>query len=333
MRAIGIQILAGSDETPPRLEGVLTDMGLRVISGPVLEPLSDLDKDRTVDAIHRLIERLRRDRGDRDELVGVAIEVPGILHNGHVIHSPPLGWQNFPLDRRFRDIADTVVLVNDANALAVCERDFPDEHGVTDEKHFAVMLVTESGVGCGLVLDGNLYTGTRGMSGEIGHMAVVEDDASGLPCSCGNRGCVQTIVTVSAINQALARRGFGGGYQAAISDPDDPIAAAVFRTAGQHLGMAMSTLVNMLNPSTIVLYGQEALIGGRDSFPLRSQRPAGGAVGHYLGGMLDSMKRHVFERAADTCLIMTRTEKDDRGPLAAAACAIEKAQERLSSRS
>jgi predicted NBD/HSP70 family sugar kinase len=321
-RAIGIQIIGGEKDDNSRLVGVVTDRFAKAIAAPNVERLPSVAPDRVVDAIERLVTRLKRELSPFDELVGIGVEVGGLLHDGFVLQSPPLSWHNVPLKSRLsRLLGVEVVLVNDANALAVYERDFPDGLSARDPKHFAVVLLTELGVGCGLVLSKEIYEGVRGGSGELGHIVLVEGER-GLPCSCGRKGCLETVATVSAMARILKDAGYEGTFKDALNDSEAPLVAEVLAAGGDALGRAAAMLVNLLNPSTIVLYGQSGIVGETRGFPLTAPNLGTGASGRYLRSMVASLTECIFPNALEDLRIVIRTEKDHRGAEAAAACAI-----------
>ncbi len=320
-RVIGIQVIGGADDEC-KLVGVVTDLDAKRVAAEMVEPIQKVSASRAIDAIERLIYRLVRDKGPEDRVVGIGIEIGGVIHDGVVVHAPALGWQNERLVRNLSRVFDyKVVLVNDANALAIYERDFAGEFGATDLDHFVVVLITELGIGLGAILSGQLYEGTRGVAGELGHV-VIEDRDPLIQCQCGKHGCLQTVATISGIAKALDAEDFKGGFHAALTQPDDEKVVSVFTKAGAALGKGLSSVVNLLNPSTIVIYGQSSLIGHPRHFNVAATDNIEGAASHYVGAMIENLKAHVFERAAD-CTILIRTEVNHRGAEAAAACAID----------
>jgi predicted NBD/HSP70 family sugar kinase len=321
--AIGIQIVGGSKDFDHHLVGVVANRFAEAASEPMTERLPRVSRGDVIDTIAKLVRRLGREPGPGQEIVTVGVEIAGLLHDGVVLHAPPLGpdWAHVPLKAELSQRLDkVVVLVNDANALAVYERDTAQPLGPTDRAHFVVTLLTELGIGCGMVIGGQVYNGYRGGSGELGHIEVV-DGKDAESCRCGRKGCLQTVSTVSAMAEALREVGYPT-FEAALRDADTAVVSTVLSTGGAALGRALSMLVNLINPSTVVIYGQEAILGETRRFPLVGAAPTGGAVGHYLGSMLTSLTSRIFNNAADDLAFIIRTEQDHRGALAAAACAI-----------
>jgi glucokinase len=129
------------------------------------------------------------------------------------------------------------------------------------------MFTLGTGVGSGLILDGKLWTGIDGVAGEYGHGTVEPD---GIPCHCGNRGCLEQYASASAlVASAVAALGKGatgalaglspGGITAEqialAAQHGDPLACSLFESAGRYLGIAAAAAVNLLNLEAIVLGG------------------------------------------------------------------------------
>jgi predicted NBD/HSP70 family sugar kinase len=124
------------------------------------------------------------------------------------------------------------------------------------------------GVGAGLIVNGNLFRGSAGTAGEIGHLTI---DENGPVCRCGNRGCLDTFVGSRALLDALAV----SHGQLTLRDvltrtaEGDPGCRRVVADAGRHIGVAAAGLVNLLNPEIIVVGGQLARVGEVVLGPLR----------------------------------------------------------------
>lgn len=181
--------------------------------------------------------------------LGGLVDARGTLH-----YSPLLGWRDVPLASMLQTATGLYTIVeNDVNALAVEEQLFGAGRGVST---FAVVTVG-AGVGCGLVVHGELVHGAGGMAGEIGHLAL---DPDGDLCACGNRGCLETIASDRAILSSIARDGgpflTSIGEAALLAREGDAKARAAFATAGAALGRALAMLANIVNPSRVVLSGE-----------------------------------------------------------------------------
>jgi len=202
-------------------------------------------------------------------LAGIGIGVPGIIdmQTGMLRESPNLpGWHNSPVrDEIERRLGTKVILENDANSAALGEQWL----GAARDHDDMLMLTLGTGVGGGLVLQGRIWHGMRGMAGEPGHITVEPD---GYPCPCGNRGCLEQLASGTAIirmareaiakgsSPALVRAAgenaeFGANvvYQAAVQG--DPVAKEIFRRVGWALGIGLADLINLLNLPMYVIGG------------------------------------------------------------------------------
>jgi predicted NBD/HSP70 family sugar kinase len=204
--------------------------------------------------------------------VGVTMAAPGAidLQRGVVEFASNIGWRDVAavtgLRRRLGPDAPPVLLENDAKLGAIAESVVASAAGTYD----LVCLTGETGVGAGIIANGQLLRGIGGFAGEIGHMDLTRSDD---PCSCGRRGCWETVVGLAPLLNAAA-------------DPDDPVRdpsvdleqrltqligraeagdqrtlAALDRLA-TGLGPGVALLMNLLNPRLIVLGGHFAHLGG-----------------------------------------------------------------------
>jgi predicted NBD/HSP70 family sugar kinase len=163
---------------------------------------------------------------------------------------------------------------NDANLGALAEHWWGAACGVDD---FAYIKVA-TGVGSGHVIGGEIYRGATGVAGEIGHLAM---DPKGKPCVCGLRGCLATLVGAAALEERtreLAGEHPGSALAAgdisitAIEDAalsGDPLALQVVQEAAEHLGIAVAGMLNLMNPSLVVVGGGLARLGELLLEPLR----------------------------------------------------------------
>lgn len=191
-------------------------------------------------------------------LRGIGVGVPALMdRTGRLVLAPNLGWRDTPIRPLLQQALDAPVYVdNDTKAATIGEKLFGSCRDVDD----FIYVTAHSGVGGGLMLGGRLYRGTNGFAGEIGHVTVVPD---GRPCGCGKRGCLETYASEAAILAEAARRGAGFPdlwAVAAAARAGDAVAAALLDEAGGWLGMALSHLVNLVNPMRLVLGGGLAIV-------------------------------------------------------------------------
>ena len=204
--------------------------------------------------------------GGEPAAFGLALAALVNPRQGIILSSPNIPILNdLPLAKALSErLKMDVVLENDATAAAI------GEHWLGSSKtaESSIFVTLGTGIGGGLILDGKTYRGIDGTAGEVGHI-VVEPD--GEPCGCGSRGCVEQYASATAvvrIARELFQRSSGSSlsgkndleakdvYEAAVSG--DAVALEAFRIMGRYLGIALSSLVDVLNPELIVIGGGAA---------------------------------------------------------------------------
>ena len=211
--------------------------------------------------------------------IGIGVPGPVITEAGMVV-APPImpGWDRYPIRASLEKMwGHPVTLNNDAELGALGEWAYGAGRG---EKNIAYIKVG-SGVGAGLILNKQIYGGTMGAAGEIGHLTI---DENGPLCNCGNRGCLEAFAGGHAIarqGQALAK----SGKRTLLSDiPHEKInayevaeaarrgdlhAQEILRRAGTYIGIAIAGLINLFNPSVVIIGGGVAQVGDILTVPIR----------------------------------------------------------------
>jgi len=211
--------------------------------------------------------------------VGSAGDVDPV--SGVVRISPNLRWRNVPLKSLLRRYLKYPITVeNDANVAAWAAYVVESHRRVRN----LICVTLGTGVGGGIVLDGKLYRGTTGSAGEIGHITLYPD---GVPCPCGNKGCLERYVGARAMAEE-ARRAIETGEASLIADlvdhdlsrieplivqkaayRKDSLAVHLWEQTGERLGIGLASLVNVLNPECVVLAGGLSRAGRMLLHPLR----------------------------------------------------------------
>jgi len=254
------------------------------------------DRAEVLDIMVEAVEEVRAAAPDVD---AVGFGIPSLVDHDRGVS---LSSVHLPLeDVPFRDLmserlALPVFVDNDTNVAVLAEQ----RHGAARGARHVVMLTLGTGIGGGLVLDGQVYRGTLGAAGEIGHMTV-ELDGPAHPGDCTNRGCLEALVSGTAIGRegweagqeypdselgkALARgREITGALVTELAHDGDETARAVLATAGARLGAGIVSVVNLLNPEVVVLgggvlaAGELVLAPARAVVAERALRPSGAAV-------------------------------------------------------
>ncbi|MFE9957225.1 ROK family protein [Micromonospora sp. NPDC005299] len=201
------------------------------------------------------VDRLQAATAAGQELLGVGVALPGPVEfpGGRLIGPARMpGWSGVDARARLAERFPVPVVVdNDAKAAAIGEY-------VTRRDEFGDMIYVKAGTGIGacLVSGGQIYRGGRGLSGDVTHVRVA--DSGERECSCGSRGCLETVASGAALARQLAEQGSSATsireIVAAVSDAD-PTVVTMVRHAGRLLGVALSGLVNFLNPDAVVIGG------------------------------------------------------------------------------
>lgn len=223
-------------------------------------------------------EALRHRPGLTKRLVGVGVAVPSPVDPLKPFSLSEVvlpAWKGASGLEALGERYDVPVWVdNDANLGALAEQWW----GAGREVHDFAYVKVGTGVGSGHVIAGELYRGSTGFAGEIGHLSI---DPHGQPCICGLRGCLALFLGSPALVQRakeLAREVPGSllGKDAitmsaieAAALADDPLALRVTREAGQYLGIAISGMLNLLNPRVVIVGGGITTLGERFLEPVR----------------------------------------------------------------
>ncbi len=192
-----------------------------------------------------------------------------------VLFAPHLAWRGEPLKEKIEGkIGLPIIVENDANAMAWAEACFGAGRG----EPYLVCITLGTGIGAGIILDGNPYRGRWGVGAEPGHLRLVP---GGRRCECGNRGCWEQYASgralvaeaqdLARVSPALAGRllELGGGQPEGITGPEiaqaalegDVAAAECFHTVGGWLGQGLADIAAMLDPGRFVVGGGAAVAG------------------------------------------------------------------------
>jgi len=203
-----------------------------------------------------------------DQVASVGAGIPGLANNqGIVIKCTNLGWNYAPLREEFQKKIDKPFYVeNDANVAALAE----SVAGVSSGTSSSVFITLGTGIGSGIIIGGRIWSGAHGIGGELGHMILELD---GVPCTCGNRGCVERYCSATAIIR-MAREQVSVHPDSLIlrlaeQDPlkinakividaareGDPTAEKIYRRFIACLAQTIANVINFLDPEMIVLGG------------------------------------------------------------------------------
>jgi predicted NBD/HSP70 family sugar kinase len=207
--------------------------------------LGDSRGDEAVAAVSALVAATIQEA--EHPVLGVGIGSPGIVDaTGTVLSAEILGWKDVPLQAQLTSqLRVPVAVLNDANAAASAERSFGG--GLAD----AIRVTITDGVGAGIMLGGELFIGESAAAGEIGHVVV---EYGGDHCRCGKNGCLETWISVPALNRRLAAGTTPNGGPNSRSE--------TLAEAGRRLGMALAPVVAALDVREVVIGGPIDLLQG-----------------------------------------------------------------------
>ncbi|MEU4676942.1 ROK family protein [Micromonospora sp. NPDC023737] len=228
---------------------------------------ADLRPISPADALNRLVELAGQARAEAASqgltLAGAALGVPGLVDDaGTVRLAPNLGWRDVPVPALLAalppltervDGVPPIVVDNEANLSALGEL-----HAGPGGPASFLHISGEVGIGAGIVLDGDLFRGARGWSGEIGHIPV---HSAGRACRCGGRGCLEqyagqeAILAAAGLDRADLPADTASVRLAELAETGSVDALRALHEAGTALGIAVASVVNLLDLDTVVLGG------------------------------------------------------------------------------
>ena len=267
LRSDAVQVLA-ADIGVRRADVALVGLGGVIVASRRLPPGPS-----TPEAVARrvadAVALLRHDPAAGRRILGLGVAVPGVVRqeDGNVRFAPNLRWEDVPLRELLSDRVPglQIRVGNDADLGAIAEHRRGAARGIDD----VVFIAGEEGVGCGMIVGGHPVHGAGGYAGELGHMTIWP---GGRHCRCGARGCWETEIGAAAIARAL---GPGAGSEHAAAMPSggattDTMAAmlrspsaqqrADLSVVGEALGIGLGNVVNLLNPSLVILGGLLGLV-------------------------------------------------------------------------
>lgn len=189
-------------------------------------------------------------------IVGIGIGVPGIVAmNGEILFAPNLNWESIDLKTVLENRYNLPVIIeNEANAGAYGEKKF----GAGKEFKNIIYVSAGIGIGVGLILNGDLYRGNNGFSGELGHMTIQVD---GTPCRCGNEGCWELYASEKALlnNAKKSSLSFPSSEDFSLTrllelaENRNEEVIKLFEKTGDYLGVGINNIINIFNPQQVII--------------------------------------------------------------------------------
>ena len=253
--------LIGLDLAHNQFRGAVVNLR-GAIQEMVTLPVNDRNGDEALALVYEILDQLMR--VSCQPVVGIGIGTPGLVNTeeGVVVNAVNLDWQNLPLAQLLGERYHLpVYVVNDSQAAVMGE--FIYGSGYRSEESL-VVINARHGIGAGIIINGRLFQGDGGGAGEIGHIVVVPE--GGLPCRCGNIGCLETVASAQAIVRRVQMvskvpREITIEKLELAFTAGDPVAVQVILQAAHYIGIAIASLIGTLNIQKIILSGDMTSFG------------------------------------------------------------------------
>lgn len=233
----------------------LTDLNSNLITKVIVETKKDLSPEEVLDKISDTT--LSVIKSSSKKVLGVGISMEGLVdeRNGVCVLSSSFGWKNISIaDYISKKLSLPVFVNNDVKAMAKGEEMF----GEGKEFSNFVLLYTGYGIGASLVYNGEIYRGASNYACEIGHITI---DINGPKCSCGNRGCFQSLASGEALIKEIKSNNKEitvSDIIARIKENDKEILVQLDKQA-HYIGVGIANIINIFNPSKIIITGYISL--------------------------------------------------------------------------
>ena len=309
------------------MDQLITRLTIYDLSRKVVLPIKHLDLNMSdsfadVDVLADFInESIKKSKINRNDIIGVGIGMPGFVNAEKGINSSFLSIQSGETLRDYlsEKIKLPISLDNDSSLIALAELNFGEAIDLKD-----VMVVNIGwGTGLGMIVNGQLYRGSRGYAGEFSHIPL--SDSNNL-CACGKRGCLE-VDTSLLIMAEKAERALEEGAESSMKvlfkdktkhvrdhfldavEAQDPLAISILSKAAFQIGKGLSTLMHILNPECIVLSGRGAKVGKM-----------------FLPSIQQAINQFCMPRISEFTTIKLSTLTDEAELLAAASLMVENSQ-------
>ncbi len=236
--------------------------------------LTNVDVKEYLDVLAKTIKEIVSEAGDDLEVMGIGVGAPSSnYYTGEIVGAANLGWGDVvPFVKLLREYFDypAIVLTNDANSAVVGELMYGGAKGMKD----VIMITLGTGVGSGIIVNGELVLGHDGFAGELGHVVM---DTNGRQCGCGRKGCLETYASATGIVRTvseliadtrtpselrnIAPEDVTSKMIYDYAKKGDRLALEAFEITGKYLGKAISDFVAFSSPEAVFLFGGLALAG------------------------------------------------------------------------
>jgi glucokinase-like ROK family protein len=236
--------------------GILTDLQGNIRNEKLIK-FHDLTYEEIKDELFTIVDSLIESMPESPYgLVGIGIGVPGTVStDGEILLAPNLNWKNINLRKTMEAKYNVAVQIeNEANAGAYGEKKF----GAGKDSTNIIYVSVGIGIGVGLILNGQLYKGNNGFSGELGHMTIEVD---GPECRCGNQGCWELYASEKALVHSATEHGIQPENGQTLSleslnelaENGDANVIRIFEGIGGYLGIGINNIINIFNPEQVII--------------------------------------------------------------------------------
>ena len=267
--------------------GIVDEAG-KILSEASVKTLSSRPWQEIIrDMGHCILTALEKGNFKVEDVKSVGVGIPGMAdqETGKVIFCTNLGWADIPLREELQKYINKPVYIdNDANVAGLAE----NYAGVSAGSNSSIFVTLGTGVGGGIIVDGKTWTGAHNRAGEIGHMTLIPD---GIPCTCGNNGCVERYCSATALIR-MGKQAFNSYPDCEIArlcggDPDkisaktvidaakagDSVAKRIFDEYTRYLTLAINTMISFFDPEVVVIGGGVSHAGEMLINAIREQLP------------------------------------------------------------
>ncbi|KYD21900.1 ROK family transcriptional regulator [Caldibacillus debilis] len=242
--------------------GILTDLKGHIVA-EIQKKLSVTGVEQVKQMMIAIIEDLIRSAGQSHYgIIGIGIGIPGMVNNdGEILLAPNLGWKNVRMKEEIENRFQVPVIIeNEANAGAYGEK----LYGAGKEFDNILYVSAGIGIGVGVILDGQLFTGSGGFSGEMGHTIII---VNGKECSCGSRGCWEQYASEKALLEEAKNIPIPYADKDSISiellvelaKEGNEEVINLFKKIGAYLGVGINNMINTFNPEQIIIGNRLAM--------------------------------------------------------------------------
>ncbi len=255
--------------------GILTDLQGNIVNEKMVK-FNGLSFEEIKDELYSIVDSLIDAMPQSPYgLVGIGVGVPGTVStDGEILLAPNLNWKNINLKKTMEEKYNVPVQIeNEANAGAYGEKKF----GAGKDSSNIIYVSVGIGIGTGLILNGELYKGNHGFSGELGHMTIEVD---GPKCPCGNQGCWELYASEKALASSAAKYGIQpeNGQKLSLeslnelAENGDAKVIEVFEEIGEYLGTGINNIINIFNPEQVIIGNRLASSSKWLEEPLRKKQ-------------------------------------------------------------